>query len=351
MFGAAGVKVVLEFTVKFPPTTRLVVLPVAPTVTLWLVSLKVMLLKVCAAAVPLIFWLAPVLLKITLPVFGVNVPPLLVQSPALTVNVLVLPNRVPAVSVTVLLVACDKPAPRSSVPPLPFMVRPLQLILPPSVAVLPVLVIDTRPVVVNPAMLCVAVPAIVIGELPAVNVPPLLTKSPPNVTALLAVAKVTPLLIVNVPLATVAELKVFVPVPAKVTTLNVVALTESVWAAPPKLTVPVPAVNSEPVPPQAVALVLFSFNVLDPPLSVPAESVTSPVNVWVKPEPRLSVPPTPLIVNPAPPTLPPKVAVPPVFVIDTRPVVVNPAIACAALPLMVMGDALAVNVPLLVKFP
>jgi len=89
--------------------------------------------------------------------------------------------------------------------------------------------------------------------------------------------KLLPLLIVNVPLATVAELKFFVPVPAKVTTLNVVALTESVWAAPPKLTVPVPAVNSEPVSPQAVALVLFRLTVLDPPLSVPAESVTSPV--------------------------------------------------------------------------
>ena len=63
------------------------VLPVAPTVTLYPVSLKVMLLNVWVAAVPLIFWLAVVLLKVTVLEPGVNVPPLLVQPPVTLVSV------------------------------------------------------------------------------------------------------------------------------------------------------------------------------------------------------------------------------------------------------------------------
>ena len=167
---------------------------------------------------------------------------------------------------------------------------------------------------------------IVIVEEPALRAVPLSTKLPPKVKATFAVAKVTPLLMVNAPLATVAELKVFVPDPAKVRMLNVVADAERVWAAPPKLTVPVPALKLLPVPPHAVALVLFSLSVLVSPFKVPAVRVTSPVNVCVKPVPKSSVPPVPLIVSPAPPTLPVNVAVPPVFVIETNPVVVKPAI-------------------------
>ena len=45
------------------------------------VLLTVRLLKVCVTAVPFIAW-APVPLKVTRPVPGVNVPPLLVQLPA-----------------------------------------------------------------------------------------------------------------------------------------------------------------------------------------------------------------------------------------------------------------------------
>ena len=52
--------------------------------------------------------------------------------------------------------------------------------------------------------------------------------------------------------------------------------------------------------------------------------------------------------------MPVNVAVPPVFVIETLPVVVNPAMLCDAIVLaIVIGDALAVNapVPVLIKLP
>src|ERR1035437_151984 len=93
------------------------------------------------------------------------------------------------------------------------------------------------------------------------------------------------------------------------------------------------------------------FNVLEPPLRVPAVLVHVPVNVWVRPAPRLSVPPMPLIVSPPPFTLPRNVAVSAVLVMDTVPVVVNPAMLCAAPPPIVMAEPLAVNVPLLLKLP
>ena len=65
------------------------------------------------------------------------------------------------------------------------------------------------------------------------------------------------------------------------------------------------------------------------------------------------MPPVPLMVNPAPPTLPVKVAVPPVLVMLTRPVVVNPAILWVAKVLAItIGDAFAVIVPpLFIKLP
>ena len=78
----------------------------------------------------------------------------------------------------------------------------------------------------------------------------------------------------------------------------------------------VPAVNVPLLP---------MFSKLEPPFSIPFEFVHEPVNVCVSPVPRLSVPPFPLIVNPFPFTLFVNVALPPVFVIETVPVVVNPA--------------------------
>ena len=89
----------------------------------------------------------------------------------------------------------------------------------------------------------------------------------------------TPLAIVKAPLMVVTEVKLFVPELEKVRLLKVVAEAESVWDAPPKFTVPVPAVNNDPVPFQAVVLVELSFNVLEPPFNVPAVRVISPVNV------------------------------------------------------------------------
>ncbi len=111
-----------------------------------------------------------------------------------------------------------------------------------------------------------------------------------------------------------------------------------------QLTVPVPAVNVPPVP----LKLELRFSVLDPPLSVPFVLVHIPVNVCVSPAPRFKVPPFPFIVNAPPFTLPINVAVPAVFVIETVPVVVKPSMLCAnVVPLITIGDAPAVNVPLL----
>ncbi len=93
---------------------------------------------------------------------------------------------------------------------------------------------------------------------------------------------------------------------------------------------PVDAVKLVPVPVQVEVVVPLAFNMLEPPFKVPAVRATLPVNVCVKLTPRLSVPPVPLMVNPAPFTLPVvdpeavNVAVPAVLVIDTVPVVVKP---------------------------
>jgi len=90
----------------------------------------------------------------------------------------------------------------------------------------------------------------------------------------------TPLAIAKAPLIVVEEVKVIVPVMAKVRLLKVVAEAESVWLpGAAKITVPVPGVKSDPVPPQAVGLVELSLIVLEPPFNVPAVRVISPVNV------------------------------------------------------------------------
>ena len=90
---------------------------------------------------------------------------------------------------------------------------------------------------------------------------------------------------------------------------------------------------------------------------VPLVLVQAPgVNVWVSPAPAtpvsiFSVPPEPFIVKAPPFTLPVRVATPPVLSIDTVPVVVNPAIVCAAVPARLIAEAPALNVPVLRKFP
>ena len=109
----------------------------------------------------------------------------------------------------------------------------------------------------------------------------------------------------------------------------------------------------DPVPFQAVAPGPFTLMVLLAPLSAPDVRVTSPVKVWVDavPASRVSVPPEPLIVSPAPFTFPERVAVPPVLIIETGPVVEKPAMLCVPDPPILMADPLAVKVPLLTKFP
>ena len=126
-------------------------------------------------------------------------------------------------------------------------------------------------------------------------------------------------------------------------------MTVAIVCAPELLyfTVPVPASNVPPV------LVVDPpiIRVLELPDRAPVVLVHAPVKVWVSPVPRSKVPFDPFIVSPAPLTLPVNVAIPPVFDMVVRPVVVYPAIDCVPAPPIVTGDALAVNVPLLMKFP
>ena len=115
-------------------------------------------------------------------------------------------------------------------------------------------------------------------------------------------------------------LRVFIPEFENIRLLNIDAVA-NVCAAPPKFTVPVPAIKFVPVPFQAVALVAFTLSLLEPPFNIPFDKVTIPDKVCTNPEPRFKVPPVPLIVNALPLTGPVKVAVPAVFTIDIIPVV------------------------------
>ena len=124
------------------------------------------------------------------------------------------------------------------------------------------------------------------------------------------------------------------------------------------------------VPP--VVMLPLIFRVLDPPLSVPPESVTPPpmFKVLVVPAlsvpavtvtapeivctrlvPMLRVPPEPLAVSEAADTGSFSVAVPPVFVDVTLPVVVNPSMLCVPVPAKVIAEAFPTNVPLFTKLP
>ena len=85
-------------------------------------------------------------------------------------TVLVPPSRVPVLLVHVPEKVCVSPDPKTSVPPFPLIIRLAPLTFPVNVALPEVLVIDIRPVVVMPSMLCApSVPANVILELPACN--------------------------------------------------------------------------------------------------------------------------------------------------------------------------------------
>ena len=121
--------------------------------------------------------------------------------------------------------------------------------------------------------------------------------------------------------------------------------------AAPNITVLAPCVKRVPVPFQAVAVAEFTFTVLVLPFSVPAVSVISPVKVCVRAAPRSSVPPVPLIVSAAPLIFPETVAVPPVLVMLTGPVVVKPPMVWAAVPVIVTPPVPLVSVPAVVRFP
>ena len=115
-------------------------------------------------------------------------------------------------------------------------------------------------------------------------------------------------------------------------------------------TVPDAGVKVPPVPDTtglAVKLI-----VLVPPLRVPFVRIHVLVKVWVNKAPRFRVPPVPLIVKPAPPAFPVNVATPAVFVMDTRPVVVNvPIFWAIVVPVIIINELPAVSVPALVKSP
>ena len=127
-----AVRLVPEPMVKLPFN---VMVAVEPPIVRALVFDVTRLLKVCDAAVPFIDW-EPVPLNVTVPVPGVNVPPLLVQLPP-NVMLELLANIVPAEIVRVLLIVTllvreSMPAP-ALVIPYPF---PRSLMAPPTVRVL-----------------------------------------------------------------------------------------------------------------------------------------------------------------------------------------------------------------------
>ena len=110
------------------------------------------------------------------------------------------------------------------------------------------------------------------------------------------------------------------------------------------------AVNVPPVPENTLVVAAVKLMVLVPPSSVPFVLVQVPLKECVFPVPRFSVPPKPLRVSPPPDTLPVKVATPAVFVIETRPVVVNPAILWATtVPAMTIGEDVEVKIPRFTK--
>jgi len=154
----------------------------------------------------------------TVPVPGVKVPPVLVVVPPIT-RVLELPRRAPVVRVQDPEKVWVSPAPRSNVPPDPFNVKPAPPTFPVNIAVPPVLIIETSPVVLNPPMFWVAVvPPKLTGAVPASHaVALLLMKSPSNVIALPAVTSFAPDIIFNGTLvllpSCLAPLRVIVPVP------------------------------------------------------------------------------------------------------------------------------------------
>lgn len=124
-----------------------------------------MLLNVCVTAVPLIAALFPV--NVTVPLPGVNVPPLSAQFPATAMAAAVPASNVPAVSVIA-----------------PFKVK--VVVLPPTLSVCPVLFttrllnvcVTAVPLIAWAAVVLLNVTVLAAG----VNVPPLFVQSPATVT-------------------------------------------------------------------------------------------------------------------------------------------------------------------------
>ena len=145
-----------ELTVRAPLIVVLVPNVVVP------VGIKIIrLLNVCEAAEPFITW-ASVPLKVTVPVPGVNVPPLLVQLPATLIL-----EAVPAIKVA--------PAPIVTFPETLSVVDGVVKV-PPKRVTLVVVTVPLEPV--NVPLLIVMPPLKVTGLVPPVKVPPLFTRLP-----------------------------------------------------------------------------------------------------------------------------------------------------------------------------
>jgi hypothetical protein len=155
---------------------RVVVLP--PTLNICPALFTVRLLNVCDIAVPLIACAAVVLTKFTVlaPTPGVNMPPLLVQSPEMSMVIAVPAEKVPDVSVMV-----------------PFKAR--VVVLPPTLKVFAdLLTVTLLKVCVDavPLIAC-AVPLLNVTVLaPGLNVPPLFIQSPEMSIAVAVPAKKFP---------------------------------------------------------------------------------------------------------------------------------------------------------------
>src|ERR1051326_2109952 len=186
-------------SVSVPLSVSVVALP--PALNVCPALLTVILLNVCEEAVPLMLCAAAALLNVTVPVPGVNVPPLFVQFPAILMAEAVPASNVPAERVIA-----------------PFNVS--VVVLPPTVSVCPdlftVILLNVWLAEV-PFIFCETDVLLNVTVLvPGVNVPPLLVQFPPTAILKLFASSVVPLPMLTFPDALVAARSVLVPLPAVV---------------------------------------------------------------------------------------------------------------------------------------
>jgi len=283
--------------VKLEFSTSVVVLP--PTLSVCPVLFTVRLLNVCDVALPLIDCAAVVLLNVTVPVPGVNVPPLFVQSPPMLMFVPAV--NVPAVNVSVPVMF--KVAGGVKFPCVIVRLLTLTVVVPPAVFnnvatalltttslnvfVARVPVMDWAP---EPLNVTVPVPAVNVDAVAADQFPPTLMSAPAvnvpavNVTApeTVSVGGAVKLPAVNVNPPFTVNVVVLPPTLSVCPVLFTVRLLNVCDVALPlidcaavvllNVTVPVPGVNVPPLFVQSPPMLMFV-----PAVSVPAVKVSVPV--------------------------------------------------------------------------